>query len=178
MTKRLPFQWLKHRCVGKGDTSFPGLLHFTHDPYLIMLIIKPGGIKYYFWVFGMTPPGIEPLYHVPLVNIPTTMPMVWSIYHHHHHVVPLARISLTLSRHFSPSFIASGRSSGLHPISSHSCCMHIRAGRLALAYMVSIYISKKNSKWLNKILIYKIINFISLDWGKCLVKNKLQILFR
>ena len=44
-------------------------------------------------------------------------------YHHHHHVVPPARISLTLSRHFSLSFIASGRSSGLHPVSSHSCCM-------------------------------------------------------
>ena len=44
-------------------------------------------------------------------------------HHHHHHVVPLARISLTISRHFSLSFIASGRSSGLHPVSSHSCCM-------------------------------------------------------
>ena len=41
----------------------------------------------------------------------------------HHHVVPPARISLTLSRHFSLSFIASGRSSGLHPVSLHSCCM-------------------------------------------------------
>ena len=48
--------------------------------------------------------------------------------HHYHHVVPLARISLTLSRHFSQSFIASGRSSGLHPVSSHSCCMYVRAG--------------------------------------------------
>ena len=45
----------------------------------------------------------------------------------------LARISLTLSRHFSLSFIASGWSSGLHPISSHSCCMHVRAGRPSLA---------------------------------------------
>ena len=43
--------------------------------------------------------------------------------YHHHHVVPLARISLTLSRHFSLSFIASGRSSGLHPVSPYSCCM-------------------------------------------------------
>ena len=51
----------------------------------------------------------------------------------HHHVVPLARISLTLSRHFSLSFIASGRSSGLHPVSSHSCCMYVRAGRPAFA---------------------------------------------
>ena len=55
------------------------------------------------------------------------------ITHHHHHVVPLARISLTLSRHFSPSFITSGRSSGLHPISSHSCRMYVRAGRPAFA---------------------------------------------
>ena len=54
-------------------------------------------------------------------------------HHHHHHVVPLARISLTLSRHLSLSFIASGRSSGLHPVSSHSCCMNVRAGRPAFA---------------------------------------------
>ena len=54
-------------------------------------------------------------------------------HHHHHHVVALARISLTLSRHFSLSFIASGRSSGLHPVSSHRCCMYVRAGRPAFA---------------------------------------------
>ena len=54
-------------------------------------------------------------------------------YSHHHHVVPLARISLTLSRHFSLSFIASGRSSGLHSVSSQSCCMYVRAGRPAFA---------------------------------------------
>ena len=47
--------------------------------------------------------------------------------------MPLARISLTLSRHFSRSFIASGRSSGLHPVSSHSCCMYVGAGRPAFA---------------------------------------------
>ena len=41
-------------------------------------------------------------------------------HHHHHHVVLVARISLTLSRHFSLSFIASGRSSGQRPVSSHS----------------------------------------------------------
>ena len=55
-------------------------------------------------------------------------------HHHHHHVVPPARISLTLSRHFSLSFIASGRSSGLHPLSSHSCCIYVRAGRPAFAW--------------------------------------------
>ena len=53
--------------------------------------------------------------------------------HHHHHVVPLARISLALSRHFSLSFIASGRSSGLHPVSSHSCWMYVHAGRPVFA---------------------------------------------
>ena len=47
--------------------------------------------------------------------------------------MPPAWISLTLSRHFSLLFIASGRSSGLHPVSSHSCCMYVRAGRLAFA---------------------------------------------
>ena len=53
--------------------------------------------------------------------------------HHHHHVVPPARISLTFSRHFSLSFIASGRSSGPHPVSSQSCCMYVLAGRPAFA---------------------------------------------
>ena len=53
--------------------------------------------------------------------------------YHHHHVVPLAQISLTLSRHLSLSFIASGRSSGLHPVPSYSCCMYARAGRPAFA---------------------------------------------
>ena len=50
---------------------------------------------------------------------------------HHHHDVRLARISLTLSLHVSLSFIAFGRSSGLHPVSSHSCCVYVRAGRPA-----------------------------------------------
>ena len=47
--------------------------------------------------------------------------------------MPPARISLTLSRHFCLSFIASSRSSGLHPVSSHCCCMYVRAGRPAFA---------------------------------------------
>ena len=55
----------------------------------------------------------------------------FSIHHHHHHDVRLARISLTLSLYVSLSFTASGRSSGLHPVSSHSCCMYVRAGRPA-----------------------------------------------
>ena len=31
-----------------GRYSFPGLLYFTLDPYLIMLSVKQGGIKYHF----------------------------------------------------------------------------------------------------------------------------------
>ena len=54
---------------------------------------------------------------------------IYHHHHHHHHVEPPARISLTLSRHFSLSFIASGRSTGLHPVSSQSCCMYVLAGR-------------------------------------------------
>ena len=50
-----------------------------------------------------------------------------------HHVVPSAWISLTLSHHPSLSFIASGRSSGLHPVSTQSCCTYVRAGRPAFA---------------------------------------------
>ena len=50
------------------------------------------------------------------------------------HVVPLARIFLALSRHFSLSLIASGRSSVLHPVSSHSCCMYVRAVHPAFAW--------------------------------------------
>ena len=46
----------------------------------------------------------------------------------------LAWLSLTLSRHFSLSFIASGKSSGLHTVSSHSCCMYGRAGRPDFAW--------------------------------------------
>ena len=45
----------------------------------------------------------------------------------------LPRISLTLARHLSLSFIASGGSSGLHPVSSQSCCMLFRAGHPAFA---------------------------------------------
>ena len=54
-------------------------------------------------------------------------------FHHHHHIVLAARISLTLSRHSSLSFIALGRSSGQQPVSSHSCWMYVRAGRPAFA---------------------------------------------
>ena len=40
---------------------------------------------------------------------------------------------LTLSRHSSLSFIALGRSSGQHPVSSHSCWIYVGAGRPVFA---------------------------------------------
>ena len=58
--------------------------------------------------------------------------MSWLL-HHHHHVVLRARISMTLSRQFCLSFIFSGRSSGLHPVFSQSCCMYVLAGHPAFA---------------------------------------------
>ena len=66
------------------------------------------------------------------LNHESVYKLVWDSTHHHH-VVPWARISLTLSRHFSLSFISPGRSSGLHPVSSHSCWMYVCAGRPAFA---------------------------------------------
>ena len=51
----------------------------------------------------------------------------------YHHIALVAWISLTLSCHSSLSFIALDRSSGQHPVSSHSCWMYVRAGRPAFA---------------------------------------------
>ena len=69
------------------------------------------------------------------LNLPNFSLSTVLVYHHHHHnhIVLAARISLTLSRHSSLSFIALGRSSGQQPVSSHSCWMYVRAGRPAFA---------------------------------------------
>ena len=70
------FDSLLHQGVGEGATPFPGLLNFTLDPYLIMLSVKQGRIKYHFWVFGMTRPGIEPRSPGPMANTLTARPIV------------------------------------------------------------------------------------------------------
>ena len=90
------------------------------------------------WILSTRPPisnSSGPLIKEIVSSTPITIgiTVTFRFYHHHHHVVPLARISLTFSRHFSLSFITSGRSSGIHPVSSHSCCMYVRAGRPAFA---------------------------------------------
>ena len=71
------------RCKGERY-SFPGLLHFTLDLYLIMLSVKQGSIKYHFlsiiWL------GIEPRSPRLLVNTLLIGPMarlnwiVWNFY--------------------------------------------------------------------------------------------------
>ena len=73
-------------------------------------------------------------------------------YHHHHHVALVARISLTLSRHSSLSFIALDRSSGQHPVSSHSCWMYVRAGRPAFA-RPCVVINKSTSLMSSSLLL-------------------------
>ena len=45
-----------------------------------MLSAKQGGIKYHFWVFGMTRPGIEPWYPRPLAK---TLMFLMQVYCQH-----------------------------------------------------------------------------------------------
>ena len=87
----------------------------------------------------LSQPGFDPGY-AKVISLTTLMSsdrmkqicLLMTIYHHHH-IALVARISLTLSRHSSLSFIALGRSSGQQPVSSHSCWMYVRAGHPAFA---------------------------------------------
>ena len=45
---KIPFSVATTVRCGWGATPFPGLLHFTLDPYLIMLSVKQGSIKFHF----------------------------------------------------------------------------------------------------------------------------------
>ena len=62
------------RCRG-GRYSIPWIASLYTDPRLIMLSVKQGGIKYHFWVFGMTRPGTEPWSPEPLANTLHIRPM-------------------------------------------------------------------------------------------------------
>ena len=44
----------------RGITPFPGLLHFTLDPWLIILSVKQGGIKYHFESLVWLDLGLNP----------------------------------------------------------------------------------------------------------------------
>ena len=71
---------------------------------------------------------VESLLHCHYFQV-HSMGQIDQFKNHHHHIALVARISLTLSRHSSLSFIARGRSSGQHPVS----WMYVRAGRPAFA---------------------------------------------
>ena len=110
-------------------------------------------------------------------------------HHHHHHIVLAARISLTLSRHSSLSFIALGRSSGQQPVSSHSCWKYVRAGRPAFA-RPCVGIHKSTSLMSSSLLLQQcpaclvrltwIVFVIGGRWpySWCLVGCCCQVLFR
>ena len=66
---------------------------------------------------------------LPWINSHYFLP-VGLLHSSYHLVMPSARISLTLSRHPSLLFIASGRSPGLHPLSSQSCWMLLLNGHV------------------------------------------------
>ena len=66
-------------------------------------------------------------------------------------IIIIIIISCRQHRHTWPSlttsplsFIPSGRSSGLHPVSSHSCCMYVRAGRPAFSRPYSPLVTEAN----------------------------------
>ena len=56
----------------KGATPFLGLLHFTFDPYLIMLSVKKGSIKYHFVSLLWLDLRLNPESPEPVVN---TLPL-------------------------------------------------------------------------------------------------------
>ena len=119
------FAWYSHQKISLGTGGFGNeRMSGDHTKYSIIKIDQnteesPGNLR-----------GLVVIAKKNFNNLQTFLALN---YHHHHHVVPLARISLTLSRHFYQSFIASGRFSGLHSVSSQSCCMYVRAGRPAFA---------------------------------------------
>ena len=94
-------------------------------------------LKFHFFLSIWWPFVCVQLYDIKYSNL---ILIIHTHLNHHHHVVPPARISLILFRHFSLSFIASGRSSGLHLVPSQSCCMYVLTGRPAFARLyVRIY---------------------------------------
>ena len=46
--QKAPFSIATTPKIRGGAISFPGLLYFTLDTYLILLRVKQGGIKYHF----------------------------------------------------------------------------------------------------------------------------------
>ena len=88
-----------------------------------MVIYLSISIHVYMYISSCTFLSIYLAYYLSIYQNINVIRIMY-IYHHHHPVTPSARISLTLSRHLSLSSITSGRSSGLHPVSTKNCCMY------------------------------------------------------
>ena len=112
--------WERQRADGQRAVL---LLIRRHRRVIIISTLSPSG-----FIIHRSREG-----HLDFTQRPHAYIYIYIYIYIYHYVVPPARISLNLSRHFSISFIASGRSSGLHPVSSQSCCMYVRAGRPAFA---------------------------------------------
>ena len=102
------------------------LMYFSVIPRTSFFLFAGGGILPLYRVYSQS---IQSSADKVLLSLIINTPM-----NNHHHVILLAWISLTLSRHFSLSFSTSSRSSGLHPVSSHSCCMYVWTGRPAFLW--------------------------------------------
>ena len=74
-----------HQGVEEGDTPFPGLIHFTLDPCLLILSAKQGSIKYHFLSLGMTQPEIEPRSPGTLANTILIRPKTKMVSHKRRH---------------------------------------------------------------------------------------------
>ena len=98
------------------------------------MTLKPLMVKLQSWIFGVCRVPFHCHYLQVHSGSTCQSPIYWLNHHHHHHHVMLsAQISQTLSHYPSQSSIASGRSSGIHPVSTQSCCMYVRTGRPAFA---------------------------------------------
>ena len=107
-------------CLVQGYSS--GLTGWMRNCYAI--IIDPNVasvVRSYIFSFSLSLP----------LSISVFFSLSLKIYHHH--VALPAEIYLTLSRHPSLSFIAPGRSSRLHPVSTQSCCISVLTGRCTFA---------------------------------------------
>ena len=130
-----PPQWLSWFDNKQFNGEVPVMLELRGMRITPSLISLPGPL----WPGVVAPNWVQ---NEGLVELNYILMLNWIVWdwtvmtfklrhHHHHHVVPFAGISMTLSRHFSLSLIASCRSSGLHPVSWHNCCMYVRVGRPA-----------------------------------------------
>ena len=73
---KAPFSSATTLTYWRGRYSFPRIAQLTLDPYLIMLSVKQGGIKYHFWVFAWLDMGLNPGLSEHRRTL-TIMPMIW-----------------------------------------------------------------------------------------------------